>query len=87
MRGRPRRQARREGSKVPGRARRVHGAEDGAKGPRGLGLREDNYVITEPGYIDTGASPNQTRPIETAAAKESDAKKLNKKRHKKLGIL
>ena len=50
-------------------------------------LREDNYVITEPGYIDTGASPNQTRPIETAAAKESDAKKLNKKRHKKLGIL
>ena len=39
------------------------------------------------GYVDTGASPNQTQPIETAAAKESDAKKLGKKKHKKLGIL
>jgi peptidyl-prolyl cis-trans isomerase SurA len=49
-------------------------------------LREDAYVITMPGYVDSGASPNQTRPVETTAAKESDAKKLNKK-HKKLGIL
>jgi len=30
-------------------------------------------------------SPNQTNPIETAAAKEADAKKLKKK--KKLGVL
>ena len=33
--------------------------------------------------VDTGASPNQTEPVETAAAKEADAKKL-KKKHKKL---
>jgi len=49
-------------------------------------LREDAYIDIKQGYIDTGASPNQTKPIETAAAKEADAKKLNKK-HKKLGIL
>ena len=49
-------------------------------------LREDAYVVTMPGYVDSGASPNQTRPVETTAAKEADAKKLNKK-HKKLGIL
>ena len=49
-------------------------------------LREDAFVITMPGYVDSGASPNQTRPVETTAAKEADAKKLNKK-HKKLGIL
>ncbi len=49
-------------------------------------LREDAYIDIKPGYTDTGASPNQTKPVETAAAKESDAKKLNKK-HKKLGIL
>jgi peptidyl-prolyl cis-trans isomerase SurA len=50
-------------------------------------LREDAYIITKPGFVDTGASPNQTVPVETAAAKESDAKKLSKKRKKKLGIL
>ena len=49
-------------------------------------LREEAYIKIAPGYIDTGRSANQTEPIETAAAKESDAKKLNKK-HKKLGIL
>jgi len=50
-------------------------------------LREEAYIDYKPGFIDSGASPNQTKPIETAAAKESDAKKLNKKRKKKLGIL
>lgn len=50
-------------------------------------LREDAYIDYKTGYIDTGASPNQTKPVETAAAKESDAKKLGKKKHKKLGIL
>jgi len=44
-------------------------------------------LITSPAYIDTGASPNQTKPILTAAAKESDARKLGKKKKKKLGIL
>jgi peptidyl-prolyl cis-trans isomerase SurA len=50
-------------------------------------LREENYIDIKPGYVDSGASPNETKPVETAAAKESDAKKLGKKRHKKLGIL
>jgi peptidyl-prolyl cis-trans isomerase SurA len=50
-------------------------------------LREEAYIKYAPGYVDTGASPNQTQPIETAAAKETDAKKLGKKKHKKLGIL
>ena len=49
-------------------------------------LREDAYIKYMPGYLDTGASPNQTEPVETAAAKETDAKKL-KKKHKKLLIL
>jgi peptidyl-prolyl cis-trans isomerase SurA len=51
-------------------------------------LREDAYIDIKTGYIDTGASPNQTKPIETAAAKETDAKKLGKKKKKKkLGFL
>ena len=50
-------------------------------------LREEAYIDIKEGYIDTGASPNQTKPIETASAKESDAKKLSKKRKKKLGII
>jgi peptidyl-prolyl cis-trans isomerase SurA len=50
-------------------------------------LREDAYIKYADGYVDTGKSANQTQPVETAAAKESDAKKLSKKRHKKLGIL
>jgi peptidyl-prolyl cis-trans isomerase SurA len=49
-------------------------------------LREDNYIKYAPGYVDTGASPNQTQPIETDSAKESDARKL-KKKHKKMGVL
>jgi peptidyl-prolyl cis-trans isomerase SurA len=49
-------------------------------------LREEAYIDIKPGYVDSGASPNETKPIETAAAKEADAKKLNKKK-KKLGIL
>src|ERR1035437_5191041 len=50
-------------------------------------LREDAYIKYADGYVDTGKSANQTQPVETAAAKEADAKKLSKKRHKKLGIL
>jgi peptidyl-prolyl cis-trans isomerase SurA len=48
-------------------------------------LREDAYIDYKEGYIDSGASPNQTKPIETNSAKPSDSKKLKKK--KKLGIL
>jgi peptidyl-prolyl cis-trans isomerase SurA len=50
-------------------------------------LREDAYIKYADGYVDTGMSPNQTQPVETATAKEADAKKLGKKKHKKLGIL
>jgi peptidyl-prolyl cis-trans isomerase SurA len=46
-------------------------------------LREDAYIKYADGYVDTGASPNQTAPIETDSAKESDAKKLGKKKKKK----
>ena len=49
-------------------------------------LREDAYIKMAQGYVDSGASPNQTVPVETTAAKEADAKKLNKKK-KKLGVL
>jgi peptidyl-prolyl cis-trans isomerase SurA len=48
-------------------------------------LREDAYIKYAPGYVDTGASPNQTAPVETAAAL-AEAKK-GKKKHKKLGFL
>ncbi len=48
-------------------------------------LREEAYIDIKDGYVDSGASPNETKPIETAAAKEADSKKLKKK--KKLGIL
>lgn len=49
-------------------------------------LREDAYIKYAPGYVDSGASPNQTQPIDTSAPKEGDAKKL-KKKHKKMGVL
>ena len=39
--------------------------------------------MSSPGYEDSGASPNQTKPVETAA-KDPNAKELKKK--KKLGI-
>ena len=46
-------------------------------------LREDAFIDVKPGYEDSGASPNQTKPVETAA-KDSGAKELKKK--KKLGL-
>jgi peptidyl-prolyl cis-trans isomerase SurA len=47
-------------------------------------LREDAYIDIKPGYVDTGASPNQTKPVVTTAAKEASAKQLKKR--KKLGV-
>jgi peptidyl-prolyl cis-trans isomerase SurA len=48
-------------------------------------LREQAYIDYKEGFVDSGASPNQTKPIETASAKPADTKKLKKK--KKLGII
>ena len=49
-------------------------------------LREEAYIKYATGYVDTGASPNQTEPVETSENKEANAKKLNKKK-KKMGVL
>jgi peptidyl-prolyl cis-trans isomerase SurA len=46
-------------------------------------LREDAFIDVKTGYTDSGASPNQTKPIETAS-REPGAKELKKK--KKLGL-
>jgi peptidyl-prolyl cis-trans isomerase SurA len=48
-----------------------------------LKLREDAFIDIKPGYVDTGASPNETKPIETAS-KDPNAKQLKKK--KKMGL-
>jgi peptidyl-prolyl cis-trans isomerase SurA len=48
-----------------------------------LKLREDAFIDIKTGYLDTGASPNETKPIETAE-KDPNAKQLKKK--KKLGV-
>jgi peptidyl-prolyl cis-trans isomerase SurA len=48
-------------------------------------LREDAYIDYKEGFVDTGASPNQTKPVETNSAKPTDTKKLKKK--KKLGVI
>jgi peptidyl-prolyl cis-trans isomerase SurA len=46
-------------------------------------LREQAFIDIKSGYVDTGASSKQTKPVETDA-KEANAKKLKKK--KKLGV-
>lgn len=49
-------------------------------------LREDAYIDIKPGYVDAGASPNQTKLVYTSApenAKGKDQKGIKKKKHKK----
>jgi peptidyl-prolyl cis-trans isomerase SurA len=46
-------------------------------------LREDAFIDIKPGYVDTAASPNETKPVETA---DVDAKAKPLKKKKKLGI-
>ena len=46
-------------------------------------LREDAYMEIKPGYVDSGASPNQTKFVQTKGV-ESSAKEL--KKGKKLGL-
>jgi peptidyl-prolyl cis-trans isomerase SurA len=48
-------------------------------------LREEAYIDVKPGYMDTGASPNETQPIFTTANTETLASK-NAKKKKKLGL-
>jgi peptidyl-prolyl cis-trans isomerase SurA len=44
-------------------------------------LREDAYIDIKEGYVDTGASPNQTKPvIITASAQEQQQPKKKKKK-------
>jgi peptidyl-prolyl cis-trans isomerase SurA len=48
-------------------------------------LREEAFIVVKPGYMDTGASANQTNPIETSV-KEASARNLKGKKKKKLGV-
>jgi peptidyl-prolyl cis-trans isomerase SurA len=47
-------------------------------------LRENAFIDIKPGYIDTGASPNETKPVYTTASAADDSKKAKKK--KKFGV-
>jgi len=47
-------------------------------------LRENAYIDIKAGYIDTGASPNETKPVYTTAATSDTTKQPKKK--KKLGL-
>ena len=42
-------------------------------------LREEAYIDVKEGYVDTGASPNQTKPILTSSVVEEEKKKKKKK--------
>ena len=46
-------------------------------------LRENAFIDIRPGYMDTGASPNQTKPVFTTASAQGPK---SKKKHKKLGV-
>ncbi len=48
-------------------------------------LREEAYIDIKPGYLDTGASPNETQPIYTTASTDNSSPGKEKKK-KKLGI-
>jgi peptidyl-prolyl cis-trans isomerase SurA len=43
-------------------------------------LRENAYIDLKPGYVDTGASPNETKPVYTTASSADDSKKAKKKK-------
>ena len=44
-------------------------------------LREDAYIDIKEGFVDTGASPNETKPVFTTAQEEANAKaKLKRKK-------
>src|SRR5579872_841404 len=43
-------------------------------------LREDAYIDIKPGYVDAGASPNETKPVYTTASTDHPKKHKKKKR-------
>jgi peptidyl-prolyl cis-trans isomerase SurA len=49
-------------------------------------LREDAYVDIKPGFVDTGASANQTKLVYTNTPATPDKKAKTKKRHKRFLI-
>jgi peptidyl-prolyl cis-trans isomerase SurA len=49
-------------------------------------LREEAFIDIKQGYVDSGASSKQTKPVETTV-KEASAKKLKGKRKKKFGVI
>jgi peptidyl-prolyl cis-trans isomerase SurA len=50
-------------------------------------LREEAYIDIKPGFIDSGASPNQTKPIVVASAATSAQDQQQKKKKKKKLLL
>jgi len=53
-------------------------------------LREQAYIDIKPGFVDSGASPNQTKPIVTTGSSSDLSTATNKKpakKKKKLGIM
>ncbi len=49
-------------------------------------LREEAFIDIKQGYVDTGASPNQTKPVITATASEQADQAAAKKKKKKFLI-
>lgn len=45
-------------------------------------LREEAYIDIKPGYVDTGASPNQTKPVMMAQGSDEKPKEAAKKKKK-----
>ena len=43
-------------------------------------LREQAFIDIKPGYVDSGSSPNETKPIYTTASAAEGSKKLKKKK-------
>jgi hypothetical protein len=46
-------------------------------------LRENAFIDIKAGYVDSGASSKQTKPVETS---EKESKTKNLKKGKKLGV-
>lgn len=49
-------------------------------------LREDAYIDIKPGFVDSGASPKQTKPVMSASNAPADDGSKKPKKKKKLGV-